>query len=87
MMIKDLFKIPIEQIKHRRIRAWLTLLGIVIGIAAIVSLISLGQGLENAIEEQFSSLGNDKLIITAKGNTLTAGLSIDAIKIILSISK
>lgn len=81
MMIKDLFKIPIEQIKHRRIRAWLTLLGIVIGIAAIVSLISLGQGLENAIEEQFSSLGNDKLIITAKGNTLTAGLSIDAIKI------
>ncbi len=80
-MMKDLIKIPFEQIRHRKLRALLTLLGIIIGMAAVVSLISLGQGLENAIAEQFATLGNDKLIVTAKGNALTAGLSIDAIKI------
>ena len=47
----------------------------------MVSLITLGQGLENAIARQFSALGNDKLIITAKGSALTPGLSIDAVKI------
>ncbi|HLD10481.1 MAG TPA: ABC transporter permease [Candidatus Nanoarchaeia archaeon] len=40
--------------------------GIFIGIAAVVSLISLGQGLEEAINNEFASLGTDKLIITAK---------------------
>lgn len=80
-MIKDYFKISWKEIKRRRLRSWLTLVGIIIGIAAIISLISLGQGLQNAIEKQFSNLGKDKLIITAKGNTLGAGLSIDAVKI------
>ncbi|MEW5896894.1 MAG: ABC transporter permease [Nanoarchaeota archaeon] len=80
-MLKDYFKISWREIRRRKLRSWLTLIGIIIGIAAIISLISLGQGLQNAIERQFSNLGKDKLIITAKGNTLGAGLSIDAVKI------
>ncbi|MBT3836597.1 ABC transporter permease [Candidatus Woesearchaeota archaeon] len=80
-MIKDYLYIPWNEIKRRRLRAWLTLIGVIIGIAAIVSLITLGQGLQNAIQSQFDALGNDKLFVTAKGNVLTAGLSIDAIKI------
>ena len=56
-MIKDYFKIPAKEIRRRKLRSWLTLIGIFIGIAAIISLITLGQGLENAIEKQFSSLG------------------------------
>lgn len=80
-MLSDYFKISWKEIKRRRLRSWLTLVGIIIGIAAIISLISLGQGLQNAIEKQFSNLGKDKLIITAKGNTIGAGLSIDAVKI------
>jgi putative ABC transport system permease protein len=39
------------------------MLGVFIGIAAVISLISLGQGLQTAINSQFSSLGTDKLII------------------------
>jgi putative ABC transport system permease protein len=80
-MIKDYLYIPWNEIKRRRLRSWLTLIGVIIGIAAIVSLITLGQGLQNAIQSQFDALGNDKLFITTKGNVLTAGLSIDAIKI------
>ncbi len=80
-MIKDYFIISIKEIRRRKIRSWLTLIGIFIGIASIISLITLGQGLENAIDKQFQTLGKDKLFILARGNILTAGLSIDAIKI------
>ena len=80
-MIKDFILIPLKELQRRKLRSLLTLIGVFIGIAAIVSLITLGQGLENAITEQFQMLGNDKLFITAKGSALTAGLSIDAVKI------
>jgi putative ABC transport system permease protein len=80
-MIKDYFYLPWQQIKRRKLRSWLTLLGIVIGIAAVVSLILLGQGLKNAIDGQISGLGKDKLFIAAKGSALTPGLSIDAVKL------
>jgi putative ABC transport system permease protein len=80
-MFIDYFKIPWKQMKRRKLRSLLTLLGIVIGITAVIALITLGQGLENAISQQFEALGNDKLFITAKGSALTPGLSIDAVKI------
>ena len=70
-MIKDYFKIPWKEIKRRKLRSWLTLLGVFIGIAAIVSLITLGQGLQNAIEGQFEALGKDKLFVSPKGGSLS----------------
>ena len=45
----------------------MTIIGIAIGIAAIVSLVSLGQGLENAVNEQFEKMGTDKIIIQSGG--------------------
>ena len=42
------------------------MIGIVIGIAAVVGLISLGQGLQNAITEQFSAIGADKIFVQGK---------------------
>ncbi|MBI4454204.1 ABC transporter permease [Candidatus Woesearchaeota archaeon] len=63
-MILEYFKIGIKNIRSRKIRSWLTMLGIFIGIAAIVALLSLGQGLRNAIDEQFEKMGRDKIIIT-----------------------
>ncbi len=54
---------------HRKTRSILTLLGIFIGIAAVVSLVSLGQGLTQAINSEFASVGADKLIIQAKSST------------------
>jgi putative ABC transport system permease protein len=54
---------------HRQLRSWLTVLGVIIGIAAIVSLITIGQGLENAIIEQFSVLGAGKIRIVPEGLT------------------
>lgn len=62
-MKKDYLVLAFGNLKHRGLRSWLTILGIFIGIAAVVALISLGQGLENGIEKQFESLGKDKIII------------------------
>jgi len=62
-MLKDYFVLALKNLKKRGIRSWLTMLGVFIGIAAVVSLISLGQGLSTAINSQFSSLGTDKLIV------------------------
>jgi len=66
-MNKQLAKIALENLFRRRLRSWLTMIGIFIGIAAIVSLIGLGEGLREAIQSQFSMMGSDTLTITANG--------------------
>ena len=66
-MIRDYFFLALENLKHRGLRSWLTMLGIFIGIAAVVSLISLGAGLQETITDQFSSLSVDVLTIQNAG--------------------
>ncbi len=55
--------LALKSLRRRGIRSWLTMLGIIIGIAAVISLISLGDGLREAITGEFSDLGNDKLVV------------------------
>lgn len=62
-MLKDYLFMAVDNLKHRGIRSWLTMIGIFIGIAAVVSLISLSNGLENAITGQFSSMSADTLLV------------------------
>jgi len=66
-MVLDFFLFSFNNLRRRGLRSWLTMLGIFIGIAAVVSLISLGQGLQVAIEEQFEQIGSDKVIIQPRG--------------------
>jgi putative ABC transport system permease protein len=63
----EYLKIAWDNIRHRKLRSWLTMIGIFIGIAAVVALIAVGQGLEKSIEEQFQQLGTDKLFVSPKG--------------------
>ena len=64
--MKDYFSLAFNNLRRRKLRSWLTMIGIFIGIAAVVALISLGQGLQGAIEEQFNQIGTDKIIVQAK---------------------
>ncbi len=66
-MINDYFSLAFGNLRHRGLRSWLTILGVFIGIAAVVSLISMGQGLEAAVTGQFGALSVDKLTIQNKG--------------------
>ncbi len=65
--MKEYFLFSVNNIRSRKLRSWLTIIGIVIGIAAVVALISLGEGLRTAITSQFSTLGTDYLTVTASG--------------------
>ncbi|MBW3022592.1 ABC transporter permease, partial [Candidatus Woesearchaeota archaeon] len=65
--IKEYLKLALKNMFKRKLRSWLTIIGIFIGIAAIVALISLGQGLQKAITDQFEQLGTDKVIISPGG--------------------
>jgi putative ABC transport system permease protein len=66
-MIKDYSKLAIKNLRKRKLRSWLTIIGIVVSIAVIFTLISLSLGLREAINEQFKILGTDKLFINPKG--------------------
>ena len=62
----DLFFLAVAHVKKRRKRTALTVLGICIGIAAVVALVSLGQGLQVTVQKQFDSIGVDKIMVQAK---------------------
>ena len=58
-------KQAINMVMHAKLRSWLTILGIVIGVAAVVAIVSLGEGLQQSVNSQFSSLGADLLTLRA----------------------
>ncbi|MEM5861373.1 MAG: ABC transporter permease [Candidatus Aenigmatarchaeota archaeon] len=64
MKLLDLFKLSLNNILHRKLRSWLTILGIIIGIATIVSLNAIGEGMRERINQQLAGLGPDIITIT-----------------------
>jgi putative ABC transport system permease protein len=54
----------LESLKANRLRSVLTMLGVIIGVAAVILLVSLGEGTKNYVEEQFAGLGSNILIVT-----------------------
>jgi putative ABC transport system permease protein len=62
-MILGLSKLAVRNTLRRGKKSWITVIGVFIGIAAVVSLVSLGQGLEVAITEEFQQLGSNQVIV------------------------
>lgn len=62
-VLLDLFAYAYNNLVHRKLRSYLTVLGIIVGIASIVVLISIGQGLDESIRAQLSRFGSNYLII------------------------
>lgn len=89
-MIIDYFLLALKSIRHRKVRSWLTVIGIVIGVAAIISLITLSRSLESTIQDQFESFGANRILISAKGfqgpGTLSQGLTTEDVESIEKIS-
>src|SRR3989338_3751038 len=65
-MTMNIFLFAIHNMLQRKTRTALTMVGVVIGIAAVVSLISLGSALSNTVEEQLEQLGPDRIFIVPK---------------------
>lgn len=59
-------ELSIKSLSHRKMRTFLTLLGVIIGITAVVSMISIGEGMKVSLEEALGVLGTDKIIVSPK---------------------
>ena len=69
---KDHLAIIVKNLRSRKLRSYLTILGIVIGITAIISLIMLGQALQDGITKQFDKFGTRRIFV---GPKFASGLS------------
>jgi len=58
---------------HSKLRTWLTIIGIVIGVAAVVAIVSIGEGLQQTVESQLGGLGAD-IITVNPGFSRAAGI-------------
>ena len=65
MKLNKLFRHSLNMLLHSKLRNWLTIVGIVIGVAAVVAIISIGQGLQQNVQSQIGGLGQDTLTISA----------------------
>ena len=59
----DYLQFSAKNLSHHKLRSFLTLLGVIIGIMAVVSMISIGSGMKAALKEQLEQLGSDKIFI------------------------
>ena len=66
-MLAEYLSLAWDSITHRSTRSLLTVLGIMIGIGAIVALIAVGQGLQDTVTTQFEKIGSNRIIIAPGG--------------------
>lgn len=74
-MLLESIKMSWENIVHNKLRSFLTMLGIVIGVASIIALITIVQGATDSISNQVTSLGVNKIMVTVTGTPLKQGLT------------
>jgi len=77
----DSFRLAARNIRYRKKRSWLTILGTLVGILAIVALISIGQGLQNSVQSEFQELGGDKVYISPGGNSIASSFTSSTAKL------
>lgn len=74
-IIKQSIKMSLQNIKSNKMRTFLTTLGIIIGVAAVISMITIVNGVIDTVMGQFSSLGAGTLSVSISGSALKSGLT------------
>ena len=62
-MLYSVFMLALRSIQRNVLRSFLTILGIVIGVSAVITMVTLGNGATQAIQMQITSLGSNLLLI------------------------
>ena len=65
MNLLKIMKLSLNMLLHSKLRSWLTILGIFIGVAAVVAIISIGLSLQASVNNQISGLGQDLITISS----------------------
>jgi putative ABC transport system permease protein len=72
MKFADILKLSLNGLTHRGLRSWLTILGIIVGVAAVIAMLSIGAGMSQSMESQMSNFGADVLTVSV-GRTMATG--------------
>ena len=59
----NLFKIALRALANNKLRAFLTMLGIIIGVASVITMLAIGQGSKRSIQQQISEMGSNMIMI------------------------
>lgn len=74
-MLKESIRMSWSNIIHNKMRSFLTILGVIIGVMAIITLITVMQGATYEITNQFAALGTGRITVNASGTPLKRGLT------------
>jgi putative ABC transport system permease protein len=79
MKLFNLIRIALKALQRNKLRAFLTMLGIIIGVAAVIAMVAIGQGSKQSIQDQLSSMGSNMITIRPNSNqTVGGGARLDA---------
>jgi len=74
MRLKKIFELAVNYVIHSKIRSWLTILGIIVGVSSFVAILALGEGMQQDINQRMSSMQVDIINITAGGSRATSSM-------------
>ncbi len=69
----NLLKVAINALKRNKMRSFLTMLGIIIGVASVITMLAIGQGSKKSIQDQIASMGSNMLFVMP-GNMRMGGV-------------
>jgi len=70
MKLINLIRIAFRAIQRNKLRAFLTMLGIIIGVASVIAMIAIGQGSKQSIQNQIKGMGSNMIIIRPSSNVM-----------------
>ncbi|MCQ2232844.1 MAG: ABC transporter permease [Paludibacteraceae bacterium] len=73
MNISNLLKIALRAINNNKLRSFLTMLGIIIGVASVITMLAIGQGSKRSIQEQISEMGSNMIMVHPGNNDRRGG--------------
>jgi len=71
------FKLAIQSIMKSKVRAFLTMLGIIIGVGAVTVIVGMGNGMENYISSSFESMGTNLITVNIQGRGTSRSVDVD----------
>ena len=77
MNLTNLFKIAFKALSNNKLRGFLTMLGIIIGVGSVITMLAIGQGSKRSIQAQISEMGSNMIMIHPGGDR-RGGVRLDA---------
>lgn len=78
MNLSNLFRIAWRALNKNKMRAFLTMLGIIIGVASVIAMLAIGEGSKRSIEKQISEMGTNMIMIMPYDNKAIGGVRMSA---------